>query len=88
MSDSKYASAWPTLRAFARAIGSLVLIVGCATTRPPSVYLLSPEGIGVAILSPPPSEVAAVESNLVDAEGPAAGGNHNIFGARLFRWVS
>ena len=59
------------------------LVTGCATTKPAPVYLLSPDGIGVAILAPPPSKAAVVESNLVDAEGPAAGGMRNVFGGPL-----
>ncbi len=63
-------------------IGIVLCMGGCATTstRP---YLLSPDGIGVAILSPPPAKAAIVESNLVDAEGPAAGGTRNGFGGPL-----
>ena len=63
-------------------IGIVLCMGGCATTstRP---YLLSPDGIGVAILSPPPAKAAVVESNLVDAEGPAAGGMRNGFGGPL-----
>jgi hypothetical protein len=48
-----------------------VTLAGCAT-RAPTPYRLSSAGIGVAVISPPVSEIGAVESNLVDASGSSA----------------
>jgi len=50
-----------------------VTFAGCAT-KAPTLYRLSSAGIGVAVRSPPASEIGVVESNWVDASGPAVDG--------------
>jgi hypothetical protein len=52
---------WSNLRAFA-ALGALALLAGCATTKPAPPYLVSPDGIGVAVASLPKAELATVPS--------------------------
>ena len=70
MKTPKTATAWSRTGLFAAILVALASVVGCATTKPAPLYLLSPSGIGVAVISPPPSAAAVVESNWVDAGGP------------------
>jgi hypothetical protein len=59
-----------------------VTFAGCAT-RAPTPYRLSSAGIGVAVRSPPASDIGVVESNLVDASGSAAEATGKTFGGPL-----
>ena len=44
------------------ALGAIALLTGCATTKPAPPYLVSPDGIGVAVTSLPKSELTTVPS--------------------------
>ncbi len=56
------ANARSRLGVLAALLGALASVAGCATTKPAPPYLLSPDGIGVAVTSLPKSELAIVPS--------------------------
>ena len=64
-------------------LGALAAVAGCATTTRPTPYLVSADGIGVGVVSPPKSETAIVSSNWIDAGGPAIEGTKHVFGGPL-----
>lgn len=62
MSMRRPGGTWSCLRTFAALLTILGLVAGCATTKPAPPYLLSPDGIGLAVTSFPKSELATVPS--------------------------
>jgi len=73
---------WTRPAIFAVCVGALATLAACATSRS-APYLLSPDGIGVAILTPPHADTAVVTSNWVDAEGSTIAGMRKTFGGPL-----
>jgi hypothetical protein len=82
MKTCKRASAWIRPGLFAACVGSLGAVVACATTKS-APYLVSPDGIGVAIVAPSQADTGVVTSNWIDAEGSTLGGTRNVFGGPL-----
>ncbi|MEO8187955.1 MAG: hypothetical protein ABI580_11400, partial [Burkholderiaceae bacterium] len=82
MKTCKHATVWLRRGVFAASVGALGAVAACATTKS-APYLLSPDGIGVAIVAPPQADTAVVTSNWVDAEGSTLGGMRNAFGGPL-----
>ena len=69
------------LRTFIVLLTATGLVTGCATK--PIAYPVFADGIGTGVVSPPKSETAIVDSNWIDAQGPAIEGAKNVFGGPL-----